>query len=193
LREGFRYVARTPSIGIPLAMMALIGCFVYEFQVVLPVLAKHDLHGGPQTYGFITAAMGAGAIVGGLYVAARGRTGSRVLVRTAAVFGLALIGAAVAPDLWTELVAIAVVGALSIAVMAQGNSTLQLAAAPNMRGRVMALWAVAFLGSTPIGGPIAGAVSEHFGGRGGLWLAAITCLFVAGLGALAMRRIASKP
>jgi MFS family permease len=192
LLEGFRYVARTPTIGIPLAMMALIGCFVYEFQVVLPVLAKHDLHGGPQVYGFITAAMGVGAIVGGLYVAARGRTGARVLVTSSAIFGLVLVLAAIAPNLWTELIAIAGVGALSIAVLSQGNSTLQLAAAPNMRGRVMALWAVAFLGSTPIGGPIAGAVSEHFGGRGGLWMAAITCLLVAGGGALALRRAGSR-
>jgi MFS family permease len=68
------------------------------------------------------------------------------------------------------------------------NSTLQLAAEPHMRGRVMSLWAVAFLGSTPIGGPIAGAVSEHFGGRAGLALGAVACLVGAGLGALFLRR-----
>jgi MFS family permease len=195
LREGFRYVAHTPAIGVPLLMMALIGCFVYEFQVVLPVLAKHDFHGGAQVYGFITSAMGVGAILGGLYVAARGRTGTKALVQTSAVFGVVLIGAALAPNLWTELIAIAAVGALSIGVLAQGNSTMQLAAAPGMRGRVMALWAVAFLGSTPIGGPIAGAVSEHFGGRGGLLLGAIVCLIVAGIGALAVRHfgVAGQP
>jgi MFS family permease len=188
LRDGLRYVARTPEIGIPLAMMAMIGCFVYEFQVVLPVLAKHDLHGGSQTYGFITAAMGVGAIVGGLYVAARGRTGTKVLVRSSVYFGLALVAAALAPNLATELVAIALVGGMSIGVLAQGNSTLQLAASPTMRGRVMALWAVAFLGSTPIGGPIAGAVSEQFGGRGGLLLGVVTCFLVALGGWLALRR-----
>ncbi len=87
-----------------------------------------------------------------------------------------------------ELVALALVGAASVGFLSMGNSTLQLAAAPSMRGRVMALWAVAFLGSTPIGGPIAGAVAEHFGGRAGLGLAAAACAAAAGLGALAVRR-----
>ena len=188
LAEGLRYVAKTPELGVPLLMMALIGCFVYEFQVVLPVLAKHDLHGSAETYGFITSAMGVGAIVGGLYFAARGRTGTPALVRSSLLFGGALTLAAVAPNLWTELFAIAIVGAVSIGVLSQGNSTLQLGAAPNMRGRVMALWAVAFLGSTPIGGPIAGLVSEHLGGRGGLAMGAIVCVLAAGLGAFTVRR-----
>ncbi|MDP9094186.1 MAG: MFS transporter [Actinomycetota bacterium] len=187
LSEGLRYVARAPALGVPLLMMALIGCFVYEFQVVLPVLAKHDLHGGADTYGFITSAMGIGAIVGGLYYAARGRTGTRALLQSSLLFAGALVLAAVAPNLWTELIAIALVGAVSIGVLSQGNSTLQLGAAPNMRGRVMALWAVAFLGSTPIGGPIAGLVSEHFGGRGGLLLGAIACVLAAAFGALTIR------
>jgi MFS family permease len=132
--------------------------------------------------------MGVGAIIGGLWVAARGRTGGPVLVRTIWLFGAAMILAALAPDLVVELIAMAVVGAFSIAALSQGNSTLQLAAAPNMRGRVMALWAVAFLGSTPIGGPIAGVVSEHFGGRGGLLMGAAACLLAALLGWFALRR-----
>jgi MFS family permease len=191
LREGFAYVRRTPTIGVPLIMMALIGCLVYEFQVVLPVLAKDDLHGTAETYGFLTSAMGAGAIVGGLYFAARGRTGLRALVRTSALFGVALMLGVLAPNLWTELVAMSIIGALSIGILSQGNSTLQLEAAPQMRGRVMALWAVAFLGSTPIGGPIAGLISERWGGRGGLLLAALTCFLAAGLGFVAVRRMAA--
>ena len=81
------------------------------------------------------------------------------------------------------------VGAGSVAFLAIGNSTLQLAASPQMRGRVMALWAVAFLGSTPIGGPIAGYVSEHFGGRAGLVMGGIACLVAAGGGWLVFRRM----
>ncbi len=80
-------------------------------------------------------------------------------------------------------------GAASVGFLAKGNSSLQLASSPSMRGRVMALWAVAFLGSTPIGGPIAGAVSEQFGGRAGLALGAAACLLAAGLGALVLRRL----
>jgi MFS family permease len=189
LREGFSYVRRTPTLAIPLLMMGLIGCLAYEFQVVLPVLADRTFHGGAQTYGFMTGAMGIGAVVGGLYVAAKGTTGLRPLVGSTGVFGVVILGAAVAPNLPLELVAMTLVGAASVSVLSKGNSTLQLEAAPHMRGRVMALWVVAFLGSTPIGGPIVGAVSEHFGGRAGLMLGAAACLVAAAMGALAVRRL----
>ncbi|MGZ6807669.1 MAG: MFS transporter, partial [Mycobacteriaceae bacterium] len=189
LREGFSYVRRTPTLAIPLLMMGLIGCLAYEFQVVLPVLADRTFHGGAQTYGFMTGAMGIGAVVGGLYVAAKGTTGLRPLVGSTGVFGVVILGAAVAPNLPLELMAMALVGAASVSVLSRGNSTLQLEAAPHMRGRVMALWVVAFLGSTPIGGPIVGAVSEHFGGRAGLMLGAAACLVAAAMGALAVRRL----
>ena len=187
LKEGLSYVRRTPTLAIPLLMMALVGCLAYEFQVVLPIVAKQTFDGGANVYGFMTAAMGAGAVVGGLWVAARGRTGVRSLVNSAAVFGVVIAAAAIAPDLPLELVALALVGAASVGFLSKGNSTLQLSASPQMRGRVMALWAVAFLGSTPIGGPIAGAVSEQFGGRAGLALGAVACLVAAGLGALTLR------
>ena len=106
----------------------------------------------------MTGAMGVGAVIGGLLVAARGKTGLRPLVAAAWVFGVAVGLAALAPSLALELVALALAGAASISFMATGNSTLQLNAAPSMRGRVMALWFVAFQGSTPIGGPIIGWV-----------------------------------
>ena len=110
LREGLSYVRRTPTIGIPLLMMALVGCLAYEFQVVLPIVAKHTFHGGAQTYGFMTAAMGVGAVIGGLVVAARGRTGVTALVRSAVLFGIVLFGAGLAPNLIVELVMLAFVG-----------------------------------------------------------------------------------
>lgn len=189
LREGLAYVRRTPELAVPLLMMALVGCLAYEFQVVLPVVAQETFDGDASTYGFLTAAMGAGAVVGGLAVAARGRTGLGSLVVSSAAFGVAMLGAAIAPNLVVALVAMALVGATSVAFLATGNSTLQLASAPDMRGRVMALWAVAFLGSTPIGGPIAGFVSQHLGGRAGLALGAASCLVAAALGALARSRL----
>lgn len=192
LREGFAYVRRTPVLAIPLLMMGLVGCLAYEFQVVLPVLADRTFHGDARTYGFMTGAMGVGAVIGGLYVAARGTTGLRSLVRSTAIFGVVIAGAALAPNFALELVAMALVGAASVAVLSMGNSTLQLEAAPHMRGRVMALWAVAFLGSTPIGGPIAGAVSEQFGGRAGLLLGAAACLVAAALGAVAAQRLGNR-
>jgi MFS family permease len=192
VRDGLAYVAREPNLGGPLLMMALVGCLAYEFQVVLPIVARETFHGGSQVYGFMTAAMGVGAVFGGLYVAARGKTGLRALTTAALVFGVFIALAAAAPTLWLELIALGLVGGASVGFLSKGNSTLQLAAAPGMRGRVMALWAVAFMGSTPIGGPIAGWVSDSLGGRAGLVLGAIACLVAAGLGVLVIRRTAAR-
>ncbi len=192
LREGLAYVRRTPTLAVPLLMMGLVGCLAYEFQVVLPLVAKQSFHGGSQAYGFMTAAMGIGAVVGGLYVAARGRTGILSLVRSAAVFGVVILAAAMAPTLPLELGALALVGAVSVGFLSKGNSTLQLGTQPAMRGRVMALWSVAFLGSTPIGGPIAGWVSEQFGARAGLVLGAAACFLAAALGMLVLRRLNNR-
>lgn len=188
VREGLTYVRNNPELAGPLLMMALVGCLAYEFQVTLPVVASKTFHGGSSVYGFLTAAMGVGAVIGGLYVAARGRTGLRALTVSAALFGVLIAAAAIAPALWLELVALAFVGGASVGFLSKGNSTLQLTAAPHMRGRVMALWAVAFLGSTPIGGPIAGWVADSFGGRAGLALGATACLVAAGLGAMGLHR-----
>jgi MFS family permease len=191
LREGLRYVRRTPELGVPLLMMALAGALAYEFQVTLPVMARQGLHAGATAYGFMTAAMGVGAVVGGLFVANKGRTGLRPLVLASSAFGVVLLLAALAPNLPVEIVALAFAGGASISFMSTGNSTLQLTAAPGMRGRVMSLWFVAFQGSTPIGGPIVGWVMAQAGARAGLGLGGITCLLVALLGLLALRRLRS--
>jgi MFS family permease len=188
LREGLRYVRRSPELAIPLLMMAAVGCLTYEFQVTLPVMASHGLHAGATGFGFMTAAMGAGAVCGGLLVAARGKTGLRPLVIAVSGFGTMVAAAALAPSLAVELVALGFTGGASIAFMSTANSTLQLAAAPSMRGRVMALWFVAFQGSTPIGGPIVGWLMGVAGARAGLGLGAITCAVVAAAGYLALRR-----
>jgi MFS family permease len=152
-------------------------------------MARQGLHAGATAYGFMTAAMGVGAVVGGLFVATKGRTGLPPLVLAATAFGVVLLFAAVAPNLPVEIVALAFAGGASISFMSTGNSTLQLTAAPGMRGRVMSLWFVAFQGSTPIGGPIVGWVMAQAGARAGLGLGGITCLLVALLGLLAVRRL----
>lgn len=193
LREGFAYVRSTPDLAVPLLMMALVGCLAFEFQVVLPVLADHTFAAGAGAYGFLTAAMGAGSVVGGLAVATWGRTGTRPLILTSLAFGIAMAVAAAAPNLTTLIVLMVIVGALSVTFTSTTNSSLQLASAPTMRGRVMALWSVAFLGSTAIGGPIAGWVCEQWGGRAGLLLGAVACLVAAAMGVVALRRRATTP
>jgi MFS family permease len=189
LREGLRYVRDSPQLAVPLMMMGVAGCLTYEFQVTLPVMADRGLGVGATGFGFMTGAMGLGAVIGGLLVAARGRTGLRPLVLAASGFALAMALATIAPSLDFELCALALAGAASISFMATGNSTLQLNAAPDMRGRVMSLWFVAFQGSTPIGGPVVGWTMAVIGPRAGLGLGAATAALVAIGGLLALRRL----
>jgi MFS family permease len=189
LREGFRYVARTPELAIPLIMMGLVGMLAYEFQVTLPVAAQRVFHGGAETFGIMTSSMGIGAVIGGLVTAARGRTGTRAMVGAAAVFGVFITAAAIAPLLAIEFVVLALVGFSSVSFLATGNSSLQMATTPQMRGRVMALWSVAFMGSTPIGGPAIGWVTGLAGARVGLGVGAAACFVAAAIGFLALRRM----
>jgi MFS family permease len=193
LRAGLRYVHANPELAVPLLMMAVAGCLAYEFQVTLPVMARQGLHVGASGFGFMTAAMGFGAVLGGLLVAMKGRTGLPMLVAAASAFGVVLLLASAAPNLPIELVALALAGGASIAFMAGGNTTLQLAAAPSMRGRVMSLWFVAFQGSTPIGGPLIGWVMAQAGARAGVGVGGVACLLVAALGLVALRRITGGP
>jgi MFS family permease len=189
LRAGFRYVAGEPRLGVPLLMMAIVGTLAYEFQVTLPVIAKQTFHGGAPVYGFLTASMGVGAVVGGLVTATRGRTGLRPLTLAGLLFGVAILFASLAPVLAVEFIALAAVGWASVTFLATGNSTLQLQSDPSMRGRVMSLWAVAFLGSTPVGGPLIGWIVAVASARIGLAVGGVSCLVAAGIGMLAMAKL----
>jgi MFS family permease len=189
LREGFSYVAHEPLLGVPLLMMALVGTLAYEFQVSLPVVAKQTFHGGAETYGFLTACMGAGAVMGGLITATRGKTGLRPFSVAALGFGVAILLAAVSPLLGLEYVAMAFLGWGSVSFLATGNSTLQLSSPPSMRGRVMALWAVAFMGSTPVGGPLIGWLIAATSARVGLGVGGASCVLAAGVGFVALAKI----
>jgi MFS family permease len=193
LRAALRYVRATPALAVPLAMMALVGTLGFNFQVLLPLLAKSSFEGGPQTYGLLVSAMGVGSIAGALAAGARGRISMRILISASAAFGGFTLLAAIAPTLWFEFAALMLVGAASVTFAAGVNSSLQLAVDPEMRGRVMALYSLVFLGSTPIGAPIAGWLSESVGPRAGLLLGAIAAFVAAGAAAVARRRAATRP
>ncbi|MDP9452789.1 MAG: MFS transporter [Actinomycetota bacterium] len=179
LREGLAYVWREQALRAPLLTMAVVGALAYEFQVILPLLARFVFDGGAGTYGAMTACMGLGAVVAGLVIAGRNRSGPRSLVHAAYVFGVLILATALAPTLALAMVALVGVGGASIAFLALGNASLQVAAAPEMRGRVMALWSIAFLGTTPIGGPLVGWVGEHLGPRVGLALGGVATVAAA--------------
>jgi MFS family permease len=189
LREGLAYIRRTRPILIPLVMVAAIGCLAFEFQVSLPYMAAKGLHVGASGYGFMTASLALGSVVGAMLVASRGKVGSWALVSLALGFGVSMTLAALAPNLALMLLALALVGGTSIAFMSTSNSTLQLRADPKMRGRVMSIWFVGFQGSTPIGGPIVGAVMSAAGARAGLGVGAIACFAVAIIGGLTLRHV----
>jgi MFS family permease len=189
VRQGLRYVRSTPELLIPLIMIAVIGTLAWEFQVSLPLMASTVFHGGAASYGVMASVMGGGAVVGGLISAARSRPRARALCLAAVGWGIAILAAAVAPSMALELAALVFVGYGSITFNSLAKTTLQLAAKPEMRGRVMALWALAWLGSTPIGGPIVGWAGQAIGARWALVIGGVAALACGVLALPALTRI----
>jgi MFS family permease len=183
VRQGLRYVTSMPELLIPLVMIAVIGTLAWEFQVTLPLMASQVFHRGAAVYGVMASVMGVGAIVGGLISAARPRPPARALCVAAIGWGIAILAAAAAPTLALELAALVFVGYGSITFNSLAKTTLQLAAKPEMRGRVMALWALAWLGSTPIGGPVVGWAGQTVGARWSLVIGGLPTL-ICGIVAL---------
>jgi MFS family permease len=179
IRAGLRYVRATPELAVPLALMALVGTLGFNFQVVLPLLAKFSFGGNATTYAAMVSAMAVGSIGGALVNGAHGRTGPRLIAGGALAFGVLALLSAAMPALALELVMLTLLGAAAVTFAATINSSLQLAVEPQMRGRVMALYSVVFLGSTPIGGPLAGWLSQTYDPRFALLLAAISGLSAA--------------
>jgi MFS family permease len=188
VREAIREVGSRPALFGPLAMMAVIGTLSFNFQVLLPLFAKFTWHGTASTYALLTTAMGIGSVCGALAAGARNRVTPRLLAGSALLFGLAELGAAAAPTLLAQALILAPLGAASVTFAAGVNSSLQLAAGDALRGRVMALYSVVFLGSTPIGAPIIGVLAEFAGPRAGLLLGGAAALATAVGGWLALRR-----
>ncbi len=169
VREGIRYVWQTPALRLPMVVMAVVFTFAFNFAVLIPLLAVRSFDGDAGTFGGLLALMGVGSLAGALLMASRsaGSTSGRLAWFAVALGALsALLG--LAPTLPVAWVLMPLVGAAGIGFMITGNATLQLNSSPDLRGRVMALYTVIFLGSTPIGGPIAGWVGEHLGPRVGL-------------------------
>ena len=179
IRAGLRYVRHTPELLVPLALMALVGTLGFNFQVVLPLLAKFSFESGAMTYAALVSAMAVGSIVGALVNGHRGRTGPRLIAAGSLAFGVAALLSALMPTVAFEIPALMLLGAASVTFAATINSTLQLAVSPEMRGRVMALYSVVFLGSTPIGGPLAGWLAQSYDPRVALLLAAASGIFAA--------------
>lgn len=189
LRDALAYVSRQPVLRSTLVMSAVIGLFAYEFEVVLPLLARFTFGGEADTFGTMFAAMGVGAIVGGLYVATRGRTSPRAILAAAAALAVTIAATAIAPNVWIVYTTLVLVGASASAFLTLSNSVLQLESSPQMRGRVVGLRATAILGARPVGAPVVGWIGEHLGPRWALGLGAVATIAVV---AWARRRMVNS-
>jgi MFS family permease len=192
IRAGLRYVRATPELAVPLALMALVGTFGFNFQVVLPLLARFSFGGGAGAYAALVSAMAVGSVAGALITGSHGRTGPRLIAGAALAFGAAALLAAAAPAMAVEIAALVLLGAASVTFAATVNSSLQLAVTPHMRGRVMSLYSVVFLGSTPIGAPLAGWLSQTYDPRFALLLAAISGLSAAWAARICFARMRTR-
>jgi MFS family permease len=189
LREGLKVARGNRDIAGPLAMMVFVGTLTYEFEVSLPIFAEQTIHGGLDGYSWLTSAFGAGTIVAGLVLMRWPQTGLPRLVVASAGYGVAMTVMAFSPTLQAAIAAAVLVGACSIAFLTTGNGTIQLAAAPEIRGRVTGLWTTAFVGSTPIGAVIIGSVAHSLGGRAALGIGAAGCLAAVLIGLLILRHV----
>ncbi len=192
LSDGLHYAAAEPLLRTLLVVTAIMGIFAYEFEVSLPLLARFTFNGDADTFGLMFTAMGIGAVVGGLHTASRQDLRPVSAARIALVFGLAIGATSVAPNLVVSMLTLTVVGGAGTSFLAVSNSMLQVHARPEMRGRIMALRAVAFLGARPIGAPLIGWIGEHVGPRYGIATGAVALLLVAAWGYPRLLRLAGN-
>jgi MFS family permease len=188
VRAGLRYARSVPQLWMPLVMMAVIGTLAFNFQVVVPLFVTQDLGGSDQTFTLLFSVLSLGSLVGALVVARRTETTVRRVGLTAVAFGVSMALLAVAPNQGIAFLVGPLIGVASIAFMTSSTALVQTEAAPEMRGRVLALQAMVFLGSTPIGGPVVGWIAEHLGARYALAVGAVACLGAGAWGVLVARR-----
>jgi MFS family permease len=188
LRLGLKYAFSNPLLRNVIIAVAVVGTFAYNFTVTLPLLSRTTFHEHSAAhYGIFMAAMGLGAVVGGLMVARRSRPTPRMLALLMLGFGLSMSLAAFAPTVTLAEIAMIPTGALSIALIATANSLLQLNSSEHMRGRVMSLYSIAFLGTTPIGAPLVGLVVSWSNPRLGIFMGAAFAV-LTGVGLLVQQR-----
>ncbi len=193
VRHALRHIRGRRELREPLLLMAALGTVGFNFQVIIPILADRTFTGSVTAYSLMMIAMGAGSIAGALTVGTRKRVSRKMIAGAALGFGIGSMLAAAAPTLELEMVALALLGVCAVTFAAGINSTLQLKAAPEMRGRVMAIYSIVFLGSTAIGGPLTGLVAQALDPRASLAMAGLAGLAVAASAAWGRRRPESEP
>jgi MFS family permease len=179
VREAVRYVRGKPEVLWTIFLVGMLGTFGLNFPVVLTAMAKSAFGGDASTYGLFNIVVGLGSAVGAVLAGAGARPKSLIVVGAAVLFGVMQAAAALAPDLAVFLVLIAGMGFANLVCQALANTSVQLEVDPELRGRVMGLYMLAFVGGTPIGAPVVGAVTSHYGARGGMLLCGVIPLLAA--------------
>lgn len=193
VREGLRYARSRVELWVPLVMMAVVGTLSYNFQTVFPLFTTRDLHGTGTTFTLLFSVVSVGALVGALRTARRKTINVRAVALASLAYGAAMTLMAIAPNQWIAFVFGIYLGIASISFLTASTSIVQIESTPEMRGRVLALQAMLFLGSTPIGGPIVGWVSQEFGARWAIGLGAVAALGAGTWGLARARRLSDAP
>ncbi|PWD51942.1 MFS transporter [Serinibacter arcticus] len=179
LREGIDYVRRRTDILVIMVVVGVVGAFGLNFQLTSAVMARTVFDKGPQEYGLLGSILAIGSLAGALVAARRTRPRVRIVVLAALGFGLSGIVMAVAPTYTTYAIAAIPVGFCTLTMLTAANAYVQMSTAPEMRGRVMSLYLMVFLGTTPIGSPFVGWVAEAWGARWSVAIGAIAAIVVA--------------
>jgi MFS family permease len=182
LRTTGRYVLRRPYLAWTILLVGIVGTFGLNFPIVLTAMASRTFGGDAGTYALFNIALAVGSVSGALLAGSRPHTRLRLIVLAAAAFGLCQVAAAAAPVIPVFLALLAAMGLTNLAFQAMANSSVQLWVDPGLRGRVMGLYMLVFTGGTPIGAPIIGAITNHFGARAGMTV----CGAVPALAAVAL-------
>ncbi|TDC25157.1 MFS transporter [Streptomyces sp. 8K308] len=189
LREGLRYVGGRPDLLWMIVLVGFIGTFGFNAAIWLVAFTDRVFDSGAGTYGLLNSVMAAGSVAGALLAARRGSRRMRFTVAAGAAFGLALMVAALSPVFWLFAVLMFPVGLTALMFQVTANSSIQVASDPAMRGRVISLFMMVFVGGTPIGGPLMGWLTDEFGARIGMIAGGAICLGGAVGVALVLARI----
>jgi MFS family permease len=188
VRAAARYVRGRPDLLWTIFLVGMLGTFGLNFPIVLTAMAKTTFGGNASTYGLFNIVLGLGSAAGAVFAGAGTRPRIRAIVGCAAVFGVLQAAAALAPDLAVFIVLLVGMGFVNLVCQAMANASVQLSVDPELRGRVMGLYMLVFIGGTPIGAPIIGAVTSHFGARTGMLVCGVIPAMAAAVVAVAVAR-----
>jgi MFS family permease len=189
IREGMRYITKVPELWVTFLMLVVIGTLSYNFSVVFPLFVVKGLHASEAAYTYVYAGFSFGGLVGAFIVARRSSVSIRTVAVGAAALGVAMLVMTAVPNVALAILVAVSVGAASVAYMTATTSIAQLRTSPHMIGRVLALQTVLLIGTTPVGGPVLGAITDAVGARAPMLIGAIAALAAAAFGLVAARRL----